>query len=1255
MKGLHLHLSLLKVLCVGLITALSIPLWGTQAFESNRTDFRDESIYFAMTTRFYDGDPSNNTQCWDAQDKNVGDPAWRGDFKGLIEKLDYIKALGFTAIWITPIVENASGYDYHGYHAHDFSKVDHRYESSDVTLETLVKACHDKGMKLVVDIVLQHTGNFGEANLCKEFTRDWGKSQCMIDECMVPYTKSQGGQLPDNYLSDKGKQYGWRLALMKNTDGQNHDNKNYWHHFGNFNWDDNSRWFAQIAGDCVDLNTENPDVYNYIANCYKSFIALGVDAFRIDTGGHIPRLTFNKAFLPQFIAAGEQYKNKRTLYGQVPANQAPFFMYAEVCARYGSIHYREHPALSCYYYTWKESKNYPWTEDPSEFYNYFAPEGDNCDKTTNWKSCWQQWTDDKDNIKSQPQSNNALLNGNNYHTPDYSNYSGLSVIDFPMHHNLESIGSGWNIASPDNDKFYNDATFNVTYVDSHDYAPNGAPEDKRFSQGEQAWAEDLALLFTYRGIPCIYYGSEIQFRAGAPIDQGTNMPLDQTGRAYFGGYIKGSANVTDFGVYSNATGNMAKTLSHPLAQHIQRLNLIRQAVPALRKGQYSREGCNGSFAFKRRYTNGSTDSFALVCINGGATFSGIPNGTYKDCVTGDVKNVTNGTLSASCSGRGNMRVYVLNGPGKIGEDGKYLYGSSSRNIPEPTWDGTQEEKTTSGATCEKIVSPVVTMSPASGTNVGVNGKVTLSATRGVIYYTTNGSTPSASSTRYTSPIVISTNKTVIKAIAIDGTEKSNIATGTYYTHEMPTVSLSPAGGFVGQGGTVTINSNISGADIYYTTNGTKPTTSSTKYTSPVAITQNETTLKAIAVYQGDESEVASGVYLTEKPKGVTIEFKAPSDWSSCYFYVWNTNGALLGEWPGKSITKDAGTGRYTYTVEADASQRPISVVFNVGSDAKQSADITGLTEDEYCYDGTNMGQKGMPAACGEQPTPPTPPTPGDAIRVKVKAGGFYASTTPYIHYWNNGSETSWPGVQMQKADGWWYYDVPTSTGTCSVIFNNGNGTQTADITNLTTDVCYSVSSNGTSCSVVSCDGGGGGDEPTVQIGLKKSGYYASTTPNIYAWAGENSELLGGWPGTAMMSQDANWWYYNVPTSGMFNLIFNNNGTQTDDIKSVSGKTCYEIGADGVSYNVVECDGLVSAKEAEADKTKIEAYPNPTTGWVTVEAGKEISAMKALSTSGAAVAASNGAEIDLSGAAAGLYLLGIQFEDGTVGFTKVIKK
>ena len=154
-----------------LLLPAALSLHGS-TFVGDRTDFRDETIYFAMTTRFYDGDPGNNTYCWDGV-LNVNDPEWRGDFKGLIDKLDYIKALGFTAVWITPVVENASGLDYHGYHAINFSKVDPRYESDDCKFQDLIDAVHQRGMKLILDIVLQHTGNFGEEYLCPMFSRDY--------------------------------------------------------------------------------------------------------------------------------------------------------------------------------------------------------------------------------------------------------------------------------------------------------------------------------------------------------------------------------------------------------------------------------------------------------------------------------------------------------------------------------------------------------------------------------------------------------------------------------------------------------------------------------------------------------------------------------------------------------------------------------------------------------------------------------------------------------------------------------------------------------------------------------------------------------------------------------------------------------------------------------------------------------------------------------------------------------------------------
>ena len=76
--------------------------------------------------------------------------------------------------------------------------------------------------------------------------------------------------------------------------------------------------------------------------------------------------------------------------------------------------------------------------------------------------------------------------------------------------------------------------------------------------------------------------------------------------------------------------------------------------------------------FIRRYTSGNTDSVACVAISGGATFSGIPNGRYVDAVTGDVKQVSGGSLTTPSISQGNMRVYVKDLYGKIGDTTTYL-------------------------------------------------------------------------------------------------------------------------------------------------------------------------------------------------------------------------------------------------------------------------------------------------------------------------------------------------------------------------------------------------------------------------------------------------------------------------------------------------------------------------------------------------------------------------------------------------------
>ena len=412
---------------------------------------------------------------------------------------------------------------------------------------------------------------------------------------------------------------------------------------------------------------------------------MGVDGFRIDTSGHISRLTFCKQFIPQFAALGKQYEDKRL-------NKAPFFMYGEVCARYSEITYRGQENLSCYYYTWQAPKTLLDKWDGSQSYWDTQVLFDKANGGTGVDDHQMALCElDKDPT---PTSDNTFMVNGKWHEPDYSQASGFNVIDFPLHYNFGNAAAAYGLAKTGDQK-YNDATYNVVYVDSHDYGPQQTSDTRRFGGSDAQWAENLSLMFTFRGIPCLYYGSEIGFRRNVLIDNGPHGPLSETGRAYFGGYITGDVNASDFGDYK-ATGNVAATLNHDVAQHLIRLNKIRQAVPALRKGQWTDEGCtpaDGGIAFKRAYKN---DSYALVAINGGATFTDCPDGTYTDVVTG--KTYTGSTITVEAPAtQGQLRVLVKDWKGgQIGEDGPFIYNEApkSKSKAEQAYDGHEEDGTT---------------------------------------------------------------------------------------------------------------------------------------------------------------------------------------------------------------------------------------------------------------------------------------------------------------------------------------------------------------------------------------------------------------------------------------------------------------------------------------------------------------------------------------------------------------------------------
>jgi hypothetical protein len=161
-----------------------------------------------------------------------------------------------------------------------------------------------------------------------------------------------------------------------------------------------------------------------------------------------------------------------------------------------------------------------------------------------------------------------------------------------------------------------------------------------------------------------------------------------------------------------------------------------------------------------------------------------------------------------------------------------------------------------------------TFNPPAGTYTQT-GSVTISDTTpgATIYYTTNGATPTTSSSVYSSPIPL-TASTTIKAIAVAPSYSQSAVASATYTINLPTAAtptFNPPAGTYTQTGSVTISDTTPGATIYYTTNGTTPTTSSTKYTSPVPITAT-TTFEAIAVATNyTQSAVGTATYTINLP------------------------------------------------------------------------------------------------------------------------------------------------------------------------------------------------------------------------------------------------------------------------------------------------------------------------------------------------------------------------------------------------------
>ncbi|MDE6607325.1 MAG: hypothetical protein K2K54_06185, partial [Lachnospiraceae bacterium] len=146
-------------------------------------DWDEAIIYFAVTDRFFDGNTSNNGAGYDTNPATGPSSYHGGDFAGLTQKLDYLKDLGVNTIWITPIVANdmATGglqtdvagitsWGYHGYWASSFEKID-SHLGTEEEFKTLLDAAHARGMKIMVDVVLNHSG-YGQEDYFNSLLKD---------------------------------------------------------------------------------------------------------------------------------------------------------------------------------------------------------------------------------------------------------------------------------------------------------------------------------------------------------------------------------------------------------------------------------------------------------------------------------------------------------------------------------------------------------------------------------------------------------------------------------------------------------------------------------------------------------------------------------------------------------------------------------------------------------------------------------------------------------------------------------------------------------------------------------------------------------------------------------------------------------------------------------------------------------------------------------------------------------------------------
>ncbi|WP_328945005.1 pullulanase-type alpha-1,6-glucosidase [Streptomyces sp. NBC_00250] len=328
--------ALAAALCAALVPAVPAaaaprppapPSDRALAAEPARQDLTREQFYFVLPDRFANGDTSNDRGGLTGSRTQTGfDPTDKGfyqggDLKGLTERLDYIKGLGTTAIWMAPIFKNrpvqGEGKDasagYHGYWITDFTQVDPHFGTNE-DLEKLIAAAHRKGMKVFFDVITNHTADTVDYAEQKYGYRPKGA---------YPYLDKDGRPFDDRDAVGKVDAGSFPYTPVSSADKADTkvpawlNDPTMYHNRGDSTWAGESAEYGDFVG-LDDLWTERPEVVDGMRKIYEKWVRdFKIDGFRIDTVKHV-----DLDFWTQWATALDAYAEKQ--------GREDFFMFGEV-------------------------------------------------------------------------------------------------------------------------------------------------------------------------------------------------------------------------------------------------------------------------------------------------------------------------------------------------------------------------------------------------------------------------------------------------------------------------------------------------------------------------------------------------------------------------------------------------------------------------------------------------------------------------------------------------------------------------------------------------------------------------------------------------------------------------------------------------------------------------------------------------------------------------------------------------------------